>query len=55
LVGNSYTLAMLLFVGGMIVMLALRHNRGRDVWSVLTGLDRDTARPWTQKSQFTSS
>ena len=31
LVGNSYTLAMLLFVGGMIVMLALRHRRGSGV------------------------
>jgi len=41
LVGNSYTLAMLLFVGGMIVMLALRHGRGS---GVRTGLDRDTAR-----------
>jgi alpha-1,2-mannosyltransferase len=37
LVGNSYTLAMLLFVGGMIVMLALRRHRGRDVRRVLTG------------------
>jgi len=31
LVGNSYTLAMLLFVGGTIVMLTLRHNRGSGV------------------------
>jgi hypothetical protein len=40
LVGNSYTIAMLLFVGGMIVMLALRHSRGRDARrraQVLTG------------------
>jgi alpha-1,2-mannosyltransferase len=31
LVGNSYTLAMLLFVAGMIAMLAFRHRRGREV------------------------
>jgi alpha-1,2-mannosyltransferase len=37
LVGNSYTISMLLFVGGMILMLALRHHRGIDDRSVLTG------------------
>jgi len=55
LVGNSYTLSMLLFVGGMILMLALRHHRGSDDRSVLTGLDRDT--PWAldRARQFTTS
>ena len=42
LVGNSYTLSMLLFLGGMILMLALRRRRGSRYRSVLTGLDRDT-------------
>ena len=44
MVGNSYTLAMLAFVGGMIIMLALRHNRGSDVRSPRTGLERVTTR-----------
>ena len=44
MVGNSYTLAMLAFVGGMILMLALRHNREDEVRSARTGLDRDTTR-----------
>ena len=40
LVGNSYTISMLLFVAGMILMLALRHHQGSDDRNVLTGLDR---------------
>lgn len=35
IVGDSYTLLMLLFVAGMITMLALRHNRRRP----LPGID----------------
>jgi alpha-1,2-mannosyltransferase len=30
LVGNSYTIAMVLFVGGMVLMLAFRHRRSKD-------------------------
>ena len=37
LVGNSYTISMLLFVAGMILMLALRHHQGSDDRNVLTG------------------
>jgi alpha-1,2-mannosyltransferase len=53
LVGNSYTLSMLLFLVGMIVMLTLR--RRSDDQRVLAVPDGDPARPWTQKGQFTSS
>ena len=42
LVGNSYTLAMLLFLGGMVLMLALRRHREGGYRSALTGFDRDT-------------
>jgi alpha-1,2-mannosyltransferase len=42
MVGNSYTLAMLAFVGGMIIMLTLRHNRGSGVRSPRTGLGCDS-------------
>jgi len=42
MIGNSYTIAMLVFVGGMIVMLALRHNRTRDAVDAGQGRDLET-------------
>jgi alpha-1,2-mannosyltransferase len=45
--GDSYTLAMLLFLVGMIVMLALRHKGRSDFQKAQIGPDRDTAELWT--------
>ncbi len=38
-IGNSYTLALFAFIGGMIIMLVVRHHRGSDVQSAGTVLD----------------
>ncbi len=38
-IGNSYTLAMLAFIGGMIIMLVARHQRSSDTQSAGTVLD----------------
>jgi alpha-1,2-mannosyltransferase len=42
MLGNSYTLAMLLFVGGMIIMLALRHHKRSDAGDGQAGPARAT-------------